>query len=174
MQCVRHCSLRSILPGDTAATVCINTLLQHVLQIVNWNVRTAQEYRGLHDSACAVYSQVCPWGSFGTGSDGSEVIDMLWALANSQHYTPELAEVEQALLRAGGLPNIKTMYHVNTVLWSFATLGYTPKQLLQHWELNELKTNRQGEQQLDTVHTSKDKVVQGECQWWIVHCLNLF
>jgi hypothetical protein len=61
--------------------------------------------------------------------EAGEVSDVMWALANARHWTPRLAEVEQGLLKAGGLTAYKPQ-EVAAILWGFATLGYTPLRLL--------------------------------------------
>ncbi|KAI8474797.1 MAG: hypothetical protein J3K34DRAFT_517884 [Monoraphidium minutum] len=61
---------------------------------------------------------------------GREAADVLWALANARHWTPLLPALEAAVVRAGGLRVLRPP-QVAAVLWSFATLGHAPTDLLR-------------------------------------------
>ncbi len=56
--------------------------------------------------------------------------DLLWALALAHHWTPRLLEAEALVQRLGGLPAM-TAREAASSLWACATLGHTPKTLLQ-------------------------------------------
>jgi hypothetical protein len=58
-----------------------------------------------------------------------ELSDVLWALASSRHWCPLLGQLETSLMAAGG-PAACSAPELITMLWSFATLSHTPKQLL--------------------------------------------
>eukprot|EP00879_Flechtneria_rotunda_P018508 GHRR01019420.1.p1 GENE.GHRR01019420.1~~GHRR01019420.1.p1 ORF type:complete len:734 (+),score=290.90 GHRR01019420.1:100-2301(+) len=59
----------------------------------------------------------------------SELADVLWGLANARHWSALLSQLESALLAAGGVAACSAPSLI-TALWAFATLDYTPKQLL--------------------------------------------
>ncbi|CAL8462200.1 g1731 [Coccomyxa elongata] len=57
------------------------------------------------------------------------LVDIAWALAEVTHWTPKLADLAEALKLRGGLKRMPN-YHLITLLWSFAVLGYNPASLL--------------------------------------------
>ncbi|GLC56073.1 hypothetical protein PLESTB_001061500 [Pleodorina starrii] len=80
---------------------------------------------GAAAAAAAGSASAPPAGSL-TGWQAGQV---LWALGNSRHVTPRLADLETHILRSGGLAAMQSR-DVSRVLWGFASLGHRPERLL--------------------------------------------
>ncbi|KXZ54321.1 hypothetical protein GPECTOR_5g404 [Gonium pectorale] len=70
-------------------------------------------------AAAAAVGGLCGW----------QAGQVLWALGNSRHASPRLADLEASMLRTGGLAAMQPR-DVSRVLWGFASLGARPERLL--------------------------------------------
>lgn len=61
--------------------------------------------------------------------DTQGIVDIVWALASSRHYSGRLLELERALVRSGGMDTLKPR-GATTFLWGLATLGHCPADAL--------------------------------------------